>query len=146
MRRVFVHFIVGTVRLQPLWADLLLSLPRVLVGIMLPLFFGASKFPPPQWFIEDIGRLGFPLPAAFAWAAVIAEVIASATLAIGLFTRPSAILVFITMAVAAFVQKANAPLWERLPALFFLLNAHVAMVLGSGRFGVDAALRRWLKA
>lgn len=134
----------GSLRLSSPWADALLALPRLACGIILPLNFGLSKFPPPQWFIEDIGRLGFPAPAVFAWAAVISEVIASFLLALGFATRPMALLVMITMFVAAFVQKANAPLWERLPSLFFFLNAYFSLVLGSGRFGLDSLLRKRL--
>lgn len=134
----------GSIRVPSLAADAMLALPRLACGIILPLEFGMGKFPPPQWFIEDIGRLGFPMPTFFAWAAVVSEVIASFFLALGLATRPMALLVMITMFVAAFVQKANSPLWERLPSLFFFLNAYVSLVLGSGRFGLDALLRRRL--
>lgn len=137
-------FTFGSLHLPSTWADALLAIPRILCGIILPLNFGLSKFPPPEWFIGDIGRLGFPAPAFFAWAAVISEVIASFLLALGFATRPMAILVMITMFVAAFVQKANAPLWERLPSLFFFLNAYFSLVLGSGRFGLDAFLRKRL--
>lgn len=134
----------SSLRLSSIAADALLAVPRVACGLILPLNFGMSKFPPPQWFIEDIGKLGFPMPTFFAWAAVVSEVIASFLLALGLATRPMALLVMITMFVAAFVQKANSPLWERLPSLFFFLNAYVALVLGSGRFGADALLRKRL--
>ena len=37
--------------------------------------FGWSKFPTPQWFIDDVAKLGFPLPVLFAWLAVLAEVV-----------------------------------------------------------------------
>jgi putative oxidoreductase len=122
--------------------DVLIALPRIVCGIILPVKFGLSKFPPPQWFIDDVGKLGFPLPVFFAWAAVLSEVVASFLLAAGFMTRLMALLVMITMFVAAFVQKGDAALWEKLPSLFFLLNAYFALLLGSGRLGVDEVLRR----
>lgn len=134
----------GSIHLANVWIDALVALPRFVCGIILPLKFGMSKFPPPQWFIEDVGKLGFPAPTFFAWAAVVSEVVASFMLAMGLATRLSALLVMVTMFVAAFVQKADAPLWERLPSLFFFLNAYFALVLGCGRIGLDSLLRKRL--
>lgn len=144
MANAAVRWVFGSVRFAHWGTDALLALPRVACGVILPLQFGLSKFPPPAWFAEDIGRLGFPAPRLFAWAAVLSETVASLALAAGLATRPMAALVIVTMAVAAFVQKADAALWERLPALFFLLNAWFALVLGSGRMGADAWIRRWM--
>lgn len=139
---VLLRAIVGTVRVgESIWFDVLIALPRVVCGVILPLKFGLSKFPTPQWFIEDVGKLGFPMPWFFAWAAVLTEVIGSFLLAAGFMTRLMALLVMITMFVAAFVQKGDAELWERLPSLFFFLNAYFALVLGSGRIGADEFLR-----
>jgi putative oxidoreductase len=143
--RKLIAFICGTVRFDSIATDIAIAIPRIVCGVILPLKFGLSKFPTPQWFIGDIGRLGFPAPAFFAWAAVLTEVIGSFMLALGLFTRFVAALLIITMFVAAFVQKADAELWERLPSLFFLLNAWFALTLGSGRFGADELIRRKLK-
>ena len=139
-----VRWIFGCVRLESAAADAALTIPRVVCGVILPVSFGMSKFPVPTWFVEDVGRLGFPAPAVFAWAAVLTEVVGSFMLAAGLATRLMGALLVATMFVAAFVQKADAPLWERLPSLFFLLNAYFAMVLGCGRFGADAMIRRVL--
>lgn len=141
MRKLLLFFC-GGVRFDSVVTDLLIAIPRVACGVILPLKFGLSKFPTPQWFIEDIGRLGFPAPAVFAWAAVLTEVFGSFLLALGVVTRLVGTLLIVTMFVAAFVQKADASLWERLPALFFLLNAWFAVALGSGRFGVDELIRR----
>ena len=135
----------GSVTFQSWVTDLMVALPRVACSLILALKFGWSKFPTPPWFIEDIGRLGFAVPAFFAWAAVLTEVFGSLMLAAGLATRVNALLLIITMSVAAFVQKADASLWERLPSLFFLLNAYFALVLGSGRLGLDALIRRRLQ-
>lgn len=142
--RWFVSLICGGVRFESRLTDVLIALPRIVCGVIMPVFFGLSKFPTPQWFIDDIGRLGFPMPAFFAWAAVLTEVFGSFLLALGLGTRLVGVLLMVTMFVAAFIQKSDAALWERLPALFFFLNAWFAVVLGSGRIGLDELVRRRL--
>lgn len=76
---------------------------------------------------------------------MLTEVVGSFMLALGICTRPVAALLIITMFVAAFVQKADSALWERLPALFFLLNAWFALTLGAGRFSADQLIRRKFK-
>ena len=76
-------------------------------------------------------------PAFFAWAAVLAETFGGAMLVVGLGTRFAGFMVATTMIVAIFCQKWGGPVWEMLPAMGFLWIAVYAMVLGSGRFGLD---------
>lgn len=126
----------------PRWADAALVIPRLIAGLLLALAFGASKLPVPEWFVADVGNLGFPMPIAFAWAAVLAEVVGGVFLAFGFMTRPAAASIVSTMLVAALLQKAGDPLWERLPSLFFMAVAYYGLVLGGGRYSVDGWLRR----
>lgn len=124
------------------WADAIVAIPRIVVGVLLATDFGWSKFPTPAWFVEDVAALGFPAPAFFAWAAVLSEVVGGALLALGLLTRGAGLAVTVTMLVAAFLQKAGDPMWERLPALGCAWVGMYAVALGSGRFGLDALLFR----
>jgi len=124
------------------WADAAMVIPRVFAGLVLAVSFGASKLPVPEWFVTDVGNLGFPVPIVFAWAAVLAEVVGGLFLAVGFMTRPAAASIVCTMLVAAFLQKAGDPLWERLPSLFFMAVAYYGLVLGGGRYSVDGWLRR----
>jgi putative oxidoreductase len=126
----------------PRWTDSALVIPRAFAGLVLAIDFGASKLPVPEWFVTDVGNLGFPIPVAFAWAAVLTEVVGGIFLAAGFMTRPAAASIICTMLVAAFLQKAGDPLWERLPSLFFMVVAYYGLVLGGGRFSVDGWLRR----
>ena len=132
MQKLLVPF-----RMPNPWADLILILPRVCVGYWLAARFGWSKFPSPEWFVSDVAKLGFPFPAFFAWAAVLAEVVGGGLLCVGLFTRLAGLAIAVTMLVAIFLQKANAELLEKLPAYGCLWVALYAIVLGSGRFGMD---------
>jgi putative oxidoreductase len=125
------------VAINNVYADLLLALPRIVACFFLATRFGWSKFPTPDWFIKDVAALGLPLPFFFAWAAVITEVIGAGCLVIGLGTRVWGFMLTCTMLVAIFLQKWDGELWEKLPAMGFLWVAIYAIVLGSGRFGLD---------
>ncbi len=126
------------------WQDLLLAIPRIVGCYFLATHFGWSKFPTPDWFIEDTAKLGFPFPAFFAWAAVLTEVFGAALMVLGLMTRFASFLLFCTMMVAIFFQKADTELWEKLPAMGFLWISVFYMVIGSGRFGLDYLIsKRW---
>lgn len=119
------------------YSDLLLALPRIVGCYFLVVNFGGSKFPCPDWFIQDVAGYGFPFPTFFAWAAVLAETFGGALLVIGLFTRFAGFMVMCTMLVAIFFQKWGGEVWEMLPAMGFLWISIYAVVMGSGRFGID---------
>lgn len=140
MHSVMIRRFFAPVLLPTWWMDAGAALPRICVGYWLATRFGWSKFPPPEWFISDVGKLGFPAPLVFAWAAVLAEVAGGAALALGIATRAAGAAIACTMLVAAFVQKADAALWEKLPSLGVLWVALYAILLGSGRFGLDHLL------
>ena len=128
---------------MPHWSqDLILLLPRLIGCYFLCVNFGGSKFPTPDWFVQDVAKLGFPFPAFFAWCAVLTEVVGSFLIMIGLFTRVAAFNLMITMLVAIFLQKWDTEVWEKLPAMGFLWIALFTLVLGSGRFGVDYLLSK----
>jgi putative oxidoreductase len=122
------------------YSDLLLAFPRIVGCFFLAINFGGSKFPCPDWFIQDVSKFGgiFSMfPAFFAWAAVLAETIGGVLLVLGLFTRFAGFTVMCTMLVAIFFQKWGKELWEMLPAMSFLWISIYAVVMGSGRFGID---------
>ena len=146
--------------LLPHWGqDALLALPRVVCGYLLTFNFGAAKFglpwsPPDNnlglfevafWFPHDVAAYGgiFALfPNFFAWMGAFSEAVGGLLLVLGLLTRPAAFLVCCTMLVAMFMQQLNQGLWNMLPAAGFLWAALPALVLGSGRFGLDYLLTK----
>ncbi len=125
-------------------ADLALALLRAFVGLSLMLVHGSGKIPVSDGFIEHIGSLGFPMPAMFAWVAAISEYIGALLLALGLFTRPAALMVAFTMFVAAVVNHGADPFAVAEKAYLYLSISLLFVVLGSGRFGVDSIIRRKL--
>jgi putative oxidoreductase len=93
-------------------------------------------------FIEGVGEMGFPFPVFFAWAAILAELVGGILLAAGLFTRPAAAFILITMLVAAFVRHADDPFAIKEKALLYASIALALLFTGAGRWAVDRMLRK----
>ena len=141
------------------WQDALLLLPRVVCGYLLTADFGAAKFglpwsPPDNnlglfevafWFPHDVaayGGLFAVAPVFFAWMGAFSEAMGGLLLLLGLGTRMAAFLVSCTMLTAIFMQQIQQGLWNALPAAGFLWAVLPALVLGSGRFGLDYLLTK----
>ncbi len=131
----------GTEIASPL-ANTGLALLRVFAGLSLALAHGIGKLPPSERFIEGVARMGFPLAEWFAWAAGLAEFAGGFLLAAGLMTRPASVFIIITMAVAAFIRHADDPFSMKEKALLFGVVALAFLLIGSGKYGLDAILRR----
>lgn len=136
------------------WQDFLLAMPRMICGWLLAINFGAPKFGMPwspadrnlglfevaYWFPEDVAEYGgvFALfPAFFAWMGAFSEAVGGFFLMIGLQTRLFAFLNVCTMCVAIFLQQLPQGIWNALPAAGFLWVSIFALIVGSGRFGID---------
>lgn len=143
------------------WQDLLLLLPRIIGGYLLTSSFGAAKFGLPWspadnnlglfevafWFPGDVAAYGGifkTFPVFFAWMGAFSEAVGGLFLLLGLFTRLAGLLNALTMLVAIFLQQYDQGLWNMLPAMGFLWISLNAMVLGSGRFGIDYVIsKKW---
>ena len=88
------------------------------------------------------GRLDLPIPIwHFAWAAAFGEFGGGLMLALGLLTRPGTALMGFTMMVAAFGVHAADPFGRKEMALLYLAVAVMFLLVGSGKYGVDACIR-----
>ena len=115
---------------------------RAFAGISLALAHGYGKLPPSDGFIQGVGELGYPMPIVFAWAAALAEFAGGLLLALGLFTRPSALLIAITMATAGFLAHGEDPFGVKELAFLYLAIAVLYVLAGAGRYSIDALLRK----
>ena len=88
-------------------------------------------------FTEGVASMGFPAPALFAWAAALSEFAGGICIALGLFTRPAAFFLFVTMAVAAFIRHGDDPFGKKELALAYWTIAGSLVGLGAGTFSVD---------
>lgn len=123
-------------------ADAALLILRVLAGFAIAYFHGLGKIPPSPGFVEGVAGLGFPLPTVFAWAAGLAEFVGGLLLVVGLFTRPAALSLLFTMLVAFFLRHADDPFAQKEKAYLFGAIALFFLLVGAGRFSLDALLRR----
>ena len=115
---------------------------RLGVGIMM-LVHGIPKLY--MLFSEDIQ---FPsvmgMSATFSLLlTVVAEVLCSILLLIGLFTRIAAIPLIITMLVAVLMIHGSDPYAIKELGLFYLLAYVVLLILGSGKYSFDAILKNY---
>lgn len=119
-----------------------LAFLRVITGLSLALAHGIGKIPPSERFVENVARLGFPIPELFAWAAGWAELLGGLLLALGLLTRPASLFILITMCVAVLMHHAEDPYATKEKAILFGGVALAFLFIGSGKLGLDAVLRR----
>lgn len=115
---------------------------RVSAGLMMAFLHGRGKIPPSEKFISGVEALNFPLPTIFAWSAGISEFVGGLLLALGLFTRPSALLIACTMIVAAFGRHINDPWSVKELSLIYLVISLVFLTRGSGKFSIDNLIKQ----
>ncbi len=115
---------------------------RLYAGLVLASQHGIRKIPPQEKFIQGVGELGFPIPEFFAWAAGCSEFFGGILLAVGLFTRPAAFFILITMLTAVFGRHAADPFNVKELALTYGFIALFFLLSGSGRYAIDALIQR----
>lgn len=130
-----------------------LAVLRVGTGLMIALGHGLSKvwgpngLGPGPAFVDGVEAMGFPVPMMSAWMAALAEFLGGLLIALGLLTRPAALVLIGNMAVAAFIAHANDPVFTsggraKEMALLYLLPFILLACTGGGRFSADRMLRR----
>lgn len=117
---------------------------RIIAGLLMAFLHGAGKFPPSEKFIEGVASLGFPMPVLFAWAAGSTEFIGGILLAVGLLTRPVAILLAFTMLVAAFGKHIDDPMKVKEMALLYFSIAIIFASRGAGKWSLDNLISKKL--
>jgi putative oxidoreductase len=123
---------------SPAVTDFALLLLRLFTGLTLAFAHGIGKIPPQPRFIDTVTGLGLPAPHFMAWMAGISEFVGGILLALGLLTRPAALMIVITMAVAAFMRHGGDPFRDRELPIFFGVVALVFLIAGPGRYALDA--------
>jgi len=122
--------------------ELSLLFPRVAFGLSMALAHGLGKMPPVEGFISAVGSMGFPAPGFFAWSAALSEFLGGLLLAVGLFTRPAAVFLSLTMIVAAFVVHGSDPYQKQELSVLYLAVYLLFAVRGGGKWSLDSVLRR----
>jgi len=136
------HFLFSAAKRDGLTTEIALTTLRVFTGLTLALAHGIGKFPPSSGFIEGVSKMGFPAPEIFAWLAGCSEFGGGLLLAAGLMTRPAALFILPTMFTAAFIRNAGESFGHKEKAIFFGVVVLMYLIVGAGRFSVDALLRK----
>lgn len=120
------------------WASLILRLTLGLLmlshGIpkLMKLINGTIEFGDP---------IGIGIPASLALT-VFAEFLCSFLIVVGLWTRLALIPLIITMVVAVFIVHINDDLGTMELGLMYLLSYCALFLLGSGKYSIDAILKK----
>ena len=93
-------------------------------------------------FAQGVAQMGFPFPEVFAWAAALSEFLGGILIAVGLFTRPAALFVFLTMGVAAFIHHRADPFKVKELALLYWTIAGTLLFTGAGKISLDGVLKK----
>jgi putative oxidoreductase len=113
---------------------------RVGIGVALAFAHGQGKMPPSGRFTAGVEEMGFPVPTVFAWAAAVSEFIGALLVAIGLATRPSALLAACTVGTALFIRHQGDPFADREKAFLYFVSLVAIVFIGAGRYSVDALI------
>jgi putative oxidoreductase len=132
----------GSSRIETIPANIGLLVVRGTTGLFLALGHGLAKLPPSDRLVETIAGLGYPVPAVFAWTTAMVEFAGGLLLAIGLMTRPASASIAITMLLIATTRHALDPFAVKEKALLFALIALAFMLIGAGKYSVDALIGR----
>jgi len=121
---------------------------RLALGILL-LLHGVAKL------LNGIGPIESMLvargmPAFFAWAVYVGEVVAPLLLIFGMYTRLGGLLVLLNMVVAVllvhtghFFELGNSGGWRLELQGLYLFGGLAVMLLGAGRYGLGGKGGRW---
>lgn len=131
----------GTGSTHKLSTDIGFLLLRVFAGLSMAFAHGIRKVPPSDGFIKGVDKMGFPLPEFFAWSAGLAELIGALLIVLGLFSRPAAFFLSITMLVAALIRHAEDGFGSQEKALLYAFVFILIMLAGPGRFSLDERFR-----
>jgi len=131
------QFIFGSAFISSVSANIGLLLLRIIAGLSMAFAHGMGKIPPSEGFIAGVAEMGFPAAGFFSWMAGISEFIGGMFLVVGFLTRPSALLMGITMSVAVFVRHASDPFATQEKAVLYLGICLLFVLVGSGKYGVD---------
>jgi|SoiMethySBSTD1v2_1073268.scaffolds.fasta_scaffold11201_2 putative oxidoreductase len=117
-------------------SDLGLLVIRLFFGSSLALAHGFAKFVDLGGFADKIANK-VPLAGVLGPAAGLSEFVGGLLLALGLFTRPAAFFVLVTMSVAGFYIHAADPFMKKELAFAYASAALAILIAGPGSLSLD---------
>lgn len=155
---LYLHKMIPPFRIQGIFVNVLIMMTRVVGGFFLSFVYGAEVFGMPwtskkydlaffevaDWFVVEVSQFGPPfeyMPRLFAWSAGFTMAIGGILWVLGLNTRATAFFVAITMFITIMLRSWNDT-WHILPTFLLFCLGLVFLLLGSGRFGMDAMITK----
>ena len=127
------------------WDDVAVFILRAFAGLTMAFAHGFGKLPPPEQLVQGVEAIGFPMPGLFAWSAALAEFAGGLLLAMGLFSRPAALMMAFTMAVAGLIVHAADPFQIKELAFVYFFISLFFVLHGPGRLSLDAVFSKKVK-
>lgn len=124
----------------PFTSDLGLLVIRLWFGIVMAVAHGFGKLGAIDGFAANLESAGYPAPVLMALLATLSEAVGGVLIALGLLTRPAALMIFGTMLVAAFVAHADDPFAKKEFALAYGMACLALVIAGPGRWSLDARI------
>ena len=128
--------------MNELGRDIGLLVLRIGVGAMMVFSHGLSKL---VHFSEYSTRFSDPIGLGSFWSLILvifAEFFCATAVVLGLLTRLAVVPLMVTMAVATFIVHVNDPWSKKEFALLYFIPFLTLMFTGSGRFSLDALIRK----
>lgn len=159
LTRIFKNLI-EPFRIDGILPNLLLLIPRILMGFGLAFIYAPQRFGTP-WtpdamglelfevtdeVVEIVRQGGTPfnlMPEVFAWSIGFMEAYGGLLMILGLNTRITSFFVFITMGLAIVFRSWDGT-WDVFPIFVFFCLGLFFMGFGSGKFGLDYLLYKKL--
>ena len=126
---------------KPRMTDVSLLLLRVFIGLAISTHGYQKIFMNMDKFTDAVAGLGFPAPVFLAWVAALSEFAGGLLLALGLFSRASALFVMGVMAVAVFRVHAADPFRVKELAFAYLIVSAALLSSGGGFYSLDHAIK-----
>jgi putative oxidoreductase len=123
-------------------SDIGLLLLRLWFGLVLAFAHGWGKLGGFEGFSGYVAGQGFWLPEVAAGFAIAGELVAGVLLAMGVFFRPAAAAMALTMFAAAFVVHGDDPFKKMEFALAYAIPALALFFSGPGNLTIGKLLRR----
>lgn len=122
---------------QPWMTQIVPTLLRVLVGVMM-IYHGTPKvFEGIAGMVEGLASRGWPLPWLLSVMTANLEFAGGILLAVGFLTRPIAIAIAVLFFIITFVFHGADPFGDKeLPMIYFVLSVCIALY-GPGKLSVD---------
>ncbi|TLF44345.1 DoxX family protein [Maribacter aurantiacus] len=156
--RQFFKKILKPYEVQGILPNILLLLPRVIMGCLLTFIFSKELLGTPwadeglellqvaPWFVEKVSNFGIPfslMPKTFAWSAGFTTAMGGILLIMGANTRITAFFIICMMLITILFRAWDGS-WDILPVFSFFCFGLFFLGFGAGKYSFDYYFSRYV--